>query len=182
MSDLTINDIVPDYKEKIYVQEYPPLKMIEGVKIWEIKNQIGEEGDFSELMRLNNGELESFPGFTVAQINRTKIMPGSMKAWHLHFKQDEIWYVTPSSQLLVGLWDLREKSETKKVTMRLSLGGGLSKMVYIPRGVAHGMANLSSKKAELLYFVSQKFDLQDPDERRLPWDGAGASFWEAKKD
>ncbi|MBV9851097.1 MAG: dTDP-4-dehydrorhamnose 3,5-epimerase, partial [Armatimonadetes bacterium] len=48
---------------------------------------------------------------------------------------------------------------------------------YIPRGVAHGGANVGLVPATILYYVNQRFDISDPDERRLPWDILGEDFW-----
>ena len=36
--------------------------------------------------------------------------------------------------------------------------------------------------AELLYFVDQKFDINNPDERRIPWDSLGENFWKPQRD
>ncbi len=62
--------------------------------------------------------------------------------------------------------------------MRLVMGGGKAQLLHIPRGVAHGGANIWGQPATILYYVNQRFDLNDPDERRLPWDIVGADFWQ----
>ena len=64
--------------------------------------------------------------------------------------------------------------------MRVLLGGGASKLLYIPRGVAHGCSNFYKKSTELFYFVSSRFDINNPDERRLNWDILGSDFWSPK--
>lgn len=179
---LTIDDIDPDYKGKIYIQDYSKKTVIEGVKLIDLKNHAGEEGDFSEIVRVKDGELEQLPGFKIAQVNRASMIPHSVKAWHLHLKQDEIWYVLPSGHLLVGLWDLRKDSGTKEVTMRLVLGGGASQLLLIPKGVAHGAANFSNKPSELFYIVNQVFDINNPDEMRISWNTKGEDFWRPQKD
>lgn len=169
--------------DKIYTQSYKDKPTIDGVKIFIIKTSSGEDGDFTELLRLTeNGELELVPGFTLAQINRSTMFPGSIKAWHIHANQDELWYVPPDSRLLTGLWDIRETSPTKDVSMRIAMGGSTNKMVYIPRGVAHGCTNVSEKKSEMLYFVNGLFNKEQPDEKRLPWDAHGADFWVPERD
>ncbi len=180
--NLTKNDLDAKYRDKVYTQSYEPKRIIDGVKLIQLKNFLADEGDFGEVMRFTNGELEGIPGFKIAQINRTRLSHGSVKAWHLHFKQDEIWYVLPSSQLLVGLWDVREKSSTKSTTMRLVLGGGQSTLLFIPKGVAHGSANLSGKDVEMFYFVDNKFDPKAPDENRIPYDALGKEFWMPERD
>ncbi|HET9947093.1 MAG TPA: dTDP-4-dehydrorhamnose 3,5-epimerase family protein [Patescibacteria group bacterium] len=178
MDFLSANDIDKKFRGKIKIQDYSKKTPIEGVVVKELRNMIGEDGDFSELLRLTeNGEAEGFPGFQVRQINRSKMLPHAIKAWHLHFKQDEIQSVAPESHLVVGLWDVREKSPTKGHTMKLVLGGGKAHTLFIPRGVAHGYMNVSKKPATIIYFVSEQFSLDDPDERRLPWDSL-KNFWE----
>ncbi|HEV2339306.1 MAG TPA: dTDP-4-dehydrorhamnose 3,5-epimerase family protein [Patescibacteria group bacterium] len=178
MSYLTKDSIDKTLQEKISVQDYSKKPVIAGVQVKEIKNMAGEDGDFSELIRLTEtGEIEGFAGFQLRQVNRSKMMPGAIKAWHLHYKQDEIQTVRPEDHLVVGLWDIREESATKGLTMKLVLGGGKSHLLLIPKGVAHGYMNVSSKPVTVLYFVSEQFLLEDPDERRLPWDSI-KGFWE----
>lgn len=168
---------------KTYIQDYSPKPSIAGIKIIQIKNFVGENGDFSELIRLNDrGESEAIPGFTIRQINRSKQYNKAVKAWHLHYQQDEVWYVPPDEQLLLGLWDVRKESPTHDVKQKIPLGGGNSIGVYIPRGVAHGAVNFSGKKANVFYFVNNQFNPTDPDEHRLRWDAAGAQFWAPPKE
>ncbi|MCX7997287.1 MAG: dTDP-4-dehydrorhamnose 3,5-epimerase family protein [Patescibacteria group bacterium] len=175
--------LIPRAEEKAYVQSYKPRRKIDGVQIFDLKRFTADEGDFSEVMRFTpEGGFEIMPEFKVAQINRTTIFPGAVKAWHFHFNQDEFWYVPPSFQVFVGLWDIRAESPTANDWMRLQLGGGDSKMLYIPRGVAHGMANFSKQNIELFYFVNNKFSIEEPDERRIPWDAFLPDFWQPERD
>lgn len=179
---LSHKDIDGKYQKQLYIQDYSKKEVIEGVKIIELKNMSGEDGDFSELLRLNiQGEAEGFPGFYLRQISRSKMIPGSVKAWHIHFAQEDIWHILPSDKLLLGLWDIRKDSPTKHKSMRLALGGGKAHLIYIPRGVAHGAVNFSNKEGTILYFVNAQFDIANPDEHRLPWDALGKEFWELPK-
>jgi len=66
--------------------------------------------------------------------------------------------------------------------MKITLGSGQSSLLFVPAGVAHGMVNITGAPVDLFYFVSEKFDPQNPDERRLPWDSLGADFWTPKRD
>jgi len=178
----SIKDIDGKYQKKVFLEEYSKKPLIDGVKVVELKNFVGEDGDFSELMRFaENGESEVFPGFFVKQVSRSKMIPGSIKAWHVHFTQDDIWHIMPSDRLLIGLLDVRKDSPTKHMTMRLTVGGGKSYLIFIPKGVAHGAANISKKPGSIIYFVNQQFNAQSPDEHRLPWDLLGEQFWQAKK-
>jgi dTDP-4-dehydrorhamnose 3,5-epimerase len=174
--------LIQEAQDALYLQDYSPKSKIQGVEFIPVRNFPSDEGDFSEVLRLNDdGGLELKPDFHLAQINRTKSFPGSIKAWHAHFRQDEMWYVSPWEHLFVGLWDLRKDSPTANQRMRVILGAGQSQLLYIPKGVAHGSANFSGKQLELFYFVNQRFNLQDPDEKRIPWDTI-ADFWTPERD
>ena len=182
-SPLSLSDLDKKLSEKIYRQNYGKKGKIEGVEMIPLAKHLAEDGDFAELIRLTDqGELEQVPGFKLAQVNRTKLNPGSLKAWHLHLAQDEIWYLIPSGLLFVGLWDLRKNSSMNGLTMRAVLGRGKSALWLIPRGVAHGSANFTTQAVDLLYFVENKFNKDNPDEYRLPWDSIGAHFWTPEKD
>lgn len=182
MKDITLEDITSAVKQQVFVQNYKERKMIDGVKIVEIKRYAGEDGTFEDLMRINNqGFLELFPEFQIRQINRSKLLSGAIKAWHLHFKQEDIWYVPPDDHMILGLWDTRETSPTKDITTKVVMGNGTSRLVLIPRGVAHGVVNVAATPGDIFYFVNNQYKIEDPDERRLPWDAKGADFWEMER-
>lgn len=182
MSDLTLNDISAKLQKDVFVQDYSKKQLIEGVKIVEVKRMAGEDGTFEDLLRIDEtGHLELFPDIQVRQINRSKLLPGSIKAWHLHFKQEDVWYVAPEDHMILGLWDTREKSSTKEITMKIIMGNGTSKLVVVPRGVAHGVVNVGKKAGSIFYFVNNQYNINDADERRLKWDALGTSFWEVEK-
>ena len=87
----------------------------------------------------------------------------------------------PYDRILVGLLDARKDSPTYNRSMRLVLGAGRAQALYIPRGVAHGLANLWQNPASMIYFVNQCFDPNNPDEHRLPWNTLGEDFWTIRK-
>lgn len=183
MANLSKSDIAKEYQPFITLQDYSKKPLIEGVSITEIPIFTGEDGDFSELARFTeNATLESFPDFKVRQMSRSKVMPKTIKAWHFHLKQDELQTALPEDKIIFGLWDLRETSKTKGMTMRLALGGGKAHWVYIPKGVAHGYMNPFEKEATVLYVTSEQFNAKDPDEMRLPWDSMGEDFWQLSKE
>ncbi|MCX6732577.1 MAG: dTDP-4-dehydrorhamnose 3,5-epimerase family protein [Candidatus Roizmanbacteria bacterium] len=182
MANLTLNDILTKLQKDVFVQDYSKKQPIEGVKIVEVKRMAGEDGTFEDLLRLDEtGHLELFPEIQVRQINRSKLLPGSIKAWHLHFNQEDVWYIAPEDHMILGLWDTRENSATKDKTMKVVMGNGTSKLVVVPRGVAHGVVNVASTPGSIFYFVNNQFKLTEADERRLKWDALGASFWEVEK-
>lgn len=160
-------------------QDYASTTLIQGVKFFELKEFVDDGGSFLELGRFTKGLLAAVADFEVHQINYSVVLPGAVKATHIHKNQEDIWFVPASDRVLVGLRDLREKSSTFGVTMRFVLGGGRSRLLLIPRGVAHGLANLWTLPATLIYFVNQHFsaDPEQCDEYRLDPYFFGEDFW-----
>jgi len=40
---------------------------------------------------------------------------------------------------------------------------------------------VNNKIGSIIYLVNQEYNINQPDEYRLPWDKVGADFWEIKK-
>jgi dTDP-4-dehydrorhamnose 3,5-epimerase len=178
VQSLSSDSIGDAYRDRLSVQEYSGTQPIEGVAFIDLRQSVDDGGDFMELLRLDqNGALEVRPDMKVSQINYSRVMPGAIKAFHLHFNQEDIWFVPPTDRVLVGLLDVRKDSPSCGCTMRFVLGGGRTRLLYIPRGVAHGAGNIWQEPAQIIYFVNQHFSLEQPDERRLPWDLCGEAFW-----
>jgi dTDP-4-dehydrorhamnose 3,5-epimerase len=172
-------DLTPAAKRAFQTQSYGPAPTIEGVEIIELKRFADDGGSMTELARLTGGAPQAFRDFEVRQINYSEVEPGAIKAFHLHQRQTDIWYVPPSDRMLVVLLDVRQGSKTEGTRMRLTLGAGGSRMVRIPPGVAHGVRNLSTTPGRIIYFTDVHFSPEPAicDEGRLPWDHAGAEIW-----
>lgn len=177
---LTPRDLLDEVGAELSRQSYAPAVALAGVVLAELRVFAGPDGRFVELLRLDEGQgVEGVPGFHPVQWNWSLMEAGAVKAWHLHLNQDDLWIVPPDSTLLVGLLDLRRASPTAGQRQRLALGAGRCHRLFIPRGVAHGVANLTPRPQTLLYAVNQRFtpDPDRTDEWRLPWDRFGAAFW-----
>ncbi len=177
--NLTPSDFAPEYRDLISTQYYGKKPAIDGVRLIELRTMTDDGGSFLEIARFDeSGHLDSLPDFQVRQTSFSLVLPGAIKAFHLHFRQDDVWFVPPGDRLLAGLIDVRANSPSKGVSMRVALGGGKAQLLFIPRGVGHGVANLGTVPGTIFYFVNQQFNLDDPDERRLPHDCVGDHFWE----
>ncbi len=176
-------DLSPEAKRRFTVQAYTPAPAIEGVAVVELRRHHDDGGALTELARLVDGRPEAFPDFTLRQVNYSEIEPGVIKAFHIHLRQTDIWYVPPSDRLLVVLLDVRQGSPTEGARTRLVLGAGTSRLLRIPPGVAHGVRNIGTATARVVYFVDVPFS-PDPaatDEGRLPWDFAGPDVWDVAR-
>lgn len=162
-----------------FVQDYSGSKRIDGVEIVELKRFNDDGGAITELGRLNAGVHAGLPGFECRQMNYSEMEPGVIKAFHMHHRQTDVWYVPPSDRLLLVLHDCRAGSATEGATMRFMLGDGKDRLVRIPPGVAHGARNIGSCAGRIIYMVDVQFSVDaDCDEGRLPWDHLGAGIWE----
>lgn len=181
----TPDDLVVDARTRLTRQSYAPRSPIAGVALSEIAVSRSADGLFAEIARIDreDGGLQGLEGFRPVQWNWSLLQPGAVKAWHLHLDQEDVWIVPPDSTLLVGLADVRDGSPTASALQRLVLGGGRCHRVLIPRGVAHGVANLGSAPQTLLYAVNRFFSPEPDrtDEWRLPWNHFGAEFWSMER-
>jgi len=90
--------------------------------------------------------------------------PGVTKAWHIHRRQTDWWYVIGA--LKVALYDTRDSSPTKGQLMELVMGNESPTCLKIPPGVAHGCRAL--EVTHLLYVTSNVY--APDDEGRIPHD------------
>ena len=165
------------------VQRYAPAPKIGGVEFVELRRFHDDGGSLTELGRLAAGAHAALPGFEVRQVNFSEVEPGAIKAFHLHSRQTDVWFVPPSDRILLLLVDVRKGSRTEGATMRFMLGNGASRLVRIPPGVAHGARNLGATTGRYIYITDLHFSAEpsECDEGRLPWDYLGADAWDVTR-
>ncbi len=93
--------------------------MIDGVALKSLVTHRDERGFFREIIRVTDDFFEE--GF--GQWSQSLMYPGVIKAWHIHKKQTDWWYVS-TGVLKVVLYDKRPKSSTYRQTMERMLGDG----------------------------------------------------------
>jgi len=171
--------------EAIYrLQTYGGASGIEGVVDVPLKRFNDDGGSMTELLRPTETPPEGLAGFELAQMNYSTVEPGIIKAFHVHRKQSDVWFVPPEDRVLLVLVDLREGSPTEGNLQRMMLGDGRTRLVRIPPGVAHGCRNLGSHAARIVYFTDRVFspDPETCDEGRLDWDFRGPEVWESARE
>lgn len=171
-------------QRRFRLQDYTPKPSIKGVEVVELHRHTDDGGSFTELGRFTAAVSAALGGFVLAQVNYSELEPGAIKAFHLHRRQTDVWFVPPGDKILLGLVDVRGGSPTEGVRMRLVLGDGHSRLVLIPPGVAHGCRNLAPARGRIVYFTDTHFAPapETSDEGRLPWDFAGADLWETGRE
>ena len=176
--------LVPAAEETFRHQDYARRPPIDGVAVHELKRFHDDGGSMTELSRFTGGRPDALTGFDLAQLNYSVLEPGVLKAFHVHRRQTDVWFVPPEDRVLLVLADVRAGSATERVVMKLVLGDGASILVRIPPGVAHGCKNIGPAPARIVYMTDVSFDPApgSTDEGRLPWDLLGAEIWEPAKD
>lgn len=171
--------LLPKAAQELTFQQYGANPDIEGVFYRPLKKFRALEGYFMEFVRISDSKIEGLPlPFEVRQISFAHATPHRINAFHVHPKeiQDELWCVV-EGVLMVWLVDVREKSRTAGVKRKYVLNAEESGILYIPTGVAHGY-KAGPQGALLVYAMNSQFNLQDPNEGRLPWDYFGKELWE----
>lgn len=149
--------------------------MIEGVRIKKLIRHPDDRGFFQEILREDDGLLRRF-----GQASMSKTYPGVIKAFHYHERQDDLWFF-PVGNAQVVLYDLRQDSPTRGETNVLYMGEDNPILVLIPAGVAHGYRTLGEKPAIIIYFTTEPYNPNEPDEKRIPYDDPAIGFdWSTK--
>jgi len=172
---------------------------IEGVEFKKLDFRHDERGFFTELIRSTDDFFEE--GF--GQWSMSHMYNGVIKAWHLHEKQIDWWFVA-SGVIRVGLCDLRPSIQNDNLsaiyfdeqshselsknhrflndktyisqdsTMDFLVGGTQCQSVFrIPPGVAHGCKVIQGP-VTLFYITSEIYDPND--ELRIKYDDPSIGF------
>lgn len=148
---------------------------MDGVNLKKLDFYSDDRGCFGEVLKLNDSLLEE-----IQQVNLTKSYPGVIKAFHIHKKQNEAWFVIKGNIQAV-LHDLRKDSETYKQTKVFYMGETNMALLTIPAGVAHGYRVLGTEPVTLLYMMTNEYDKDNPDEGRIsPYDESIGFDWTTK--
>lgn len=138
------------------------MTFLDGVELKRLTTFPDQRGFFREVIRVTDG----FFGEGFGQWSHTKSYQGVVKAWHIHQRQVDWWYVA-SGRIKVALYDTRAGSSTHGQLQELLMGDEMEPSVLrIPPGVAHGYRVLSAE-AHLFYITSNTYDPSD--EGRIPY-------------
>lgn len=135
--------------------------MIDGVKIKKLKIIPDDRGKLMEIMRCDDEIFEKF-----GQVYFTTALPGVVKAWHYHKKQDD-HFVCITGKIRLGLYDAREGSKTKGEVNEFTLSLEDPFLVKIPKGVYHGFKCVADAESIIINIPTMAFDPKEPDEYRI---------------
>ena len=140
----------------------------------DVAQSISEPGFLMEVLRDDDGLLKRF-----GQSTFTVTYKDTIKAFHWHERQDDLWFVA-SGKAVIVLHDLREESSSFGTTETVKAGIDNYKLILIPVGVAHGYKVVSDEPVLLFYHTTESYDPINPDEKRIAYNDPNIGFnWES---
>ena len=145
-------------------QQWQPDRAPQIVGVRVVKREVhpDERGRVMEIMRADEPQYIRF-----GQVYLCTAKPGAIKAWHVHRKQHDN-FCCIRGQVRLVLFDDRPDSRTRGVFNEFTIGDGNYCTVQIPPGVCHGFKGVSADEAEVINIPTEPFDLENPDEYRIP--------------
>lgn len=160
------------------------LGKIYGVMVKTYRKFADQRGYFIEQLKRGDKDDEGnefIPEQPFAQMSRSLAYarggnpPELIKAFHWHKKQTDYWDIVAGNARVV-LVDLRADSPTSGKIQTVILGENAPRMVAIPPYVAHGYQALDLKDVILNYYVTEPYNIEDPDEGRIAWNDSRIGF------
>ena len=149
---------------------------IKGVKIITTKEFFDDRGSFNKLFSiLENIDID----FNLKEIYFNTSKKDVLRGMHLQNKPydlNKIIYCF-SGKILDVLLDLRTESPTYMCSFSIELNENSNKIIYIPKGVAHGFLSLEDN-SKLLYLTDNIYS--EKQDTGVRWDSFGFD-WPVKK-
>ena len=145
------------------VREYE----LPGVRTYDLKIFPDERGFFSEALRKDWKELVGED--EIVQINVSYSYPGIIRAWHRHVRGQVDYFLVLKGAMKICAYDDREDSPARGKLVEIVATEKKPQVVRIPGYYWHGTKTVSSSPSLLVYFVTQLYDYNNPDEERRPW-------------
>lgn len=138
-----------------------------GVKILipEIKHD--DRGFISEVFRTD--WIEFFDGTFPKQVNLSMSKPGVIRAWHRHSRNQTDYFLVKKGKMKICIYDGNEKSYTFGKLVEVFAGDDELKIVKVPGHFWHGTQTISDYSSETIYFLTNLYNYENPDEERLDW-------------
>ena len=135
--------------------------MIEGVMVKKLKIIPDDRGRLMEILRCDDPMFEKF-----GQVYMTTALPGVVKAWHFHKKQDDN-FTCISGRMKLALYDARKLSPTFGEVNEFVVSLDEPMLIHIPKLVYHGFKCAGPVEAVVINTVTVPYDSKVPDEYRV---------------
>ena len=157
----------------IHDQGGPDSGQIAGVVIKKLTSWPDDRGHFTEIFRHDEPVAR---GFEIRQTSLTMTRPGTIKAFHYHLEQSDI-FVPVVGHVRISLVDFRCDSPTFGLANSIFCGHLYLKAVRIPNGVAHGYEVLGSEDMTMVYYTDRHYNPKDEHRARHDDPAIGWTWW-----
>ncbi len=149
--------------------------LIDGVKVQPYPLWPDDRGYFLEVVRMGQGLSAAFPPAST-QVSTALSYPGTIKAFHFHNLQTDLW-VPSVGMFQVVLVDLRPESRTFGRKNTLYTGALKPWQILVPPGVGHGYKVIGEQPGVLVYVTDQLYN--PADEGRIAYNDPSIAYdWE----
>jgi dTDP-4-dehydrorhamnose 3,5-epimerase len=135
---------------------------IEGVQYVRLVSHVDHRGSLTEAVNFDN----DFWDEPIVHSYCFTIRPGRIKAWGMHKKQADRYFVA-AGHVRVVLYDGRVESRTFGSFAQFHMTENARGLLLIPPGVWHGDQNYGDVDAVMINFPTRPFDRNDPDKYRI---------------
>lgn len=97
---------------------------------------------------------------------RITILPGRIKGWGMHQKQDDRYFIA-GGRLRVVLYDGRDDSPSLRGFQEFFFVDQTPALLRIPAGVWHADQNIGDSEATIINFPTRRYDHSNPDKFRI---------------
>ncbi len=141
-----------------------------GVQIFSPQINLDERGFVTEIFR--SDWLDFFDKSLPKQVNFSKSKPGVIRAWHRHNRNQTDYFMVTKGKMKICVYDGDEKSKTFGTLLEVFATGDDLKIIKVPGNFWHGTKTISSIPSETIYFLTNLYDYENPDEERMDWDNS----------
>jgi len=104
------------------------------------------------------------------QINISQSLPGVIRAWHRHLRNQVDFFTVLKGTVKICIYDNDKKSETFGKLVEIISSEKKLQIVKVPGNFWHGTKTIGNESSYTVYFLNNLYNYEDPDEERIPWD------------
>ncbi|MWC27630.1 dTDP-4-dehydrorhamnose 3,5-epimerase family protein [Paenibacillus sp. MMS18-CY102] len=155
------------FENKALYKQKPNHATIQGVKFKELAARTDNRGWLTELLREDSEDYIPFGQLYLVNNYQANVI----RAFHMHFEQDEVFFVT-NGVIQFILVDERAESPTYKHLNSFVMDASRPMALWVPRGIQHGSMALMNG-SQITAVTTQPYNAEKPDELRRPSDYYG---------
>jgi len=150
-----------------------------GVQVLTPKINNDERGFVSEIFRSDwNG---FFGKDKPNQINVSQSLPGIVRAWHRHLRNQIDFFTVLKGTVKICVYDNDKESKTFGNLVEIISSDEKLQIVKVPGHFWHGTKTIGNESSYTVYFLNNLYNYENPDEERISWDDSSIIDPKTKK-